>query len=85
MKNEHIEKIVSIVDSIIEKAVITSLMLDDDLRQIGMDSISFIRIVVSLEDEFAIEFPDDYLLIEKMSTLNKIISTVELLLCEHND
>ena len=31
----------------------------------NVDSISFISSIVSLEEEFNIEFPDEYLLIEK--------------------
>ena len=80
MRKKYIDKVVSIVNSAIEEVSITSLMLDDDLQPLGMDSITFIRIIVSLEDEFDIEFPDDFLLVEKMSTLNKIISSIELLL-----
>lgn len=33
----------------------------------NVDSISFISSIVSLEEEFNIEFPDEYLLIEKMN------------------
>ena len=84
MKSKNTEKIAAIVASIIEQIDIHTLDYDDDLQQMGMDSISFIRVIVNLEDEFEIEFPDDYLLIDNMNTLNKIVDNVMMLQCEDN-
>lgn len=82
IENENTQKIGTIIASIVEKIDINKLDYDDDLQQMGMDSIAFIRVIVTLEDEFQIEFPDDYLLIENMNTLNKIIDNVMMLRCE---
>lgn len=49
---------------------------DEDLNVIGIDSISFIQIVVALEDNFEIEIPDEKLMLEEMGTFNKIIMVV---------
>ena len=84
MNSKNTEKIAAIVASIIEQIEIHTLDYDDDLQQMGMDSISFIRVIVNLEDEFEIEFPDDYLLIDNMNTLNKIVDNVMMLQCEDN-
>lgn len=46
----------------------------------NVDSISFISSIVSLEKEFNIEFPDEYLLIEKMNNINNICLIIESLL-----
>ena len=46
----------------------------------NVDSISFISSIVSLEEEFNIEFPDEYLLIEKMNNINNICLNIESLL-----
>ena len=43
---------------------------------IGIDSISFIQIVVALEDNFEIEIPDEKLMLEEMGTFNKITMVV---------
>lgn len=43
----------------------------------NVDSISFISSIVSLEEEFNIEFPDEYLLIEKMNNINNICLIIE--------
>lgn len=82
MKSKYIEKVAAIIASIIEKININTLDPDDDLQQMGMDSISFIRVIVTIEEEFEVEFPDDYLIIDNMNTLNKIIDIVMMLQCE---
>lgn len=46
----------------------------------NVDSIRFISSIVSLEEEFNIEFPDEYLLIEKMNNINNICLIIESLL-----
>lgn len=38
----------------------------------GADSISFISAVLSIEEEFEMEFPDEYLLIETMSNIDNL-------------
>lgn len=50
---------------------------DGDLRYIGMNSITFISIIVDIEDEFNIEFPEDKLLISEASTISLLKKNVE--------
>ena len=50
--------------------------LDDDLVELGVDSITFIRIIVELEELFEIEIPDEKLLITEMSTIRKMVEVV---------
>ena len=50
---------------------------DADLREHGMDSMAFVQVIVDIEAELDIEIPDEYLLVEKMSTINKIIGIVK--------
>ena len=45
---------------------------EDDLLEYGMDSIRFIQIIVSLEEEFECEVPDSKLILVEMNTINKI-------------
>ena len=54
----------------------TEILLDTNLQNIGMDSIKFIKLIVEIEGEFDIEYPDDKLLITESGTLNKIITIV---------
>ena len=70
------DKILDIINANIENETITSEQADEDLSLLGMDSITFIKIVAALEETFEIEVPDSKLLITEMGTLNKIIDVV---------
>ena len=48
--------------------------LVDDL---GMDSLTFISIVVEVESVFGIEVPDEVLLMEEWQTVEKIVGIIE--------
>lgn len=69
------------IREIIASTLKTNIDIDDydansDLRNIGMDSISFVSIVVEIENEFGIEFPNDKLIISESGTifaLNRIL------------
>lgn len=73
--NEIREKVLDIIKTNIG-IEICPWQLDEDLTVMGMDSVSFIQIVVALEDNFEIEIPDEKLLLEEMGTLNKITMVV---------
>lgn len=47
--------------------------LADDL---GMDSLTFITVIVKLEALFNITFPDDMLLMDNFKTVNNIVTTI---------
>lgn len=46
--------------------------LDDDLRDVGLDSIAFINILLAVEEAFLIEFADDLLLPEQYKSIRLI-------------
>lgn len=80
MKKITVDDIISILHEHISTINITLDQLDDDLTKYGMNSISFISIVVSLEEKFECEIPDSKLLISEMNTVNKIyevLNTIE--------
>ena len=54
--------------------IIKYVDLIDDL---GMDSITFISIVVEVEAHFCIEVPDDMLLLENFKCVDDIVSIIE--------
>ena len=54
--------------------IIEYVDLIDDL---GMDSITFISIVVEVEAHFNIEVPDDMLLLENFKCVDDIVSVIE--------
>lgn len=54
----------------------TELLPDTNLQNIGMDSIKFIKLIVEIEGEFDIEYPDDKLLVAESGTLERIVAVV---------
>lgn len=68
-----IDKILTIINRNIKDAEITPSQIEDNLIDLGMDSISFIAIIVELEEEFDCEIPDSKLLLNEMNTIQKII------------
>ena len=56
------------------------ISISDDLRKIGINSLNFIKMIVSIENLFNIEFPDDALCYEKYNTVIEISELVLFLL-----
>ena len=54
----------------------TEFLPDTNLQNIGMDSIKFIKLIVEIEGEFDIEYPDEKLLITESGTLERIVTVV---------
>lgn len=68
----------------VDREVLEYVDLVDDL---GMDSISFISIIIELETAFNVQVPDEWLNIEKFRDYSAIYEAVEelLLLSEKGD
>lgn len=49
----------------------------DLIEDLGMDSITFITLIVEIEDCYAIILPDDSILMENFRNANQIISMIE--------
>lgn len=45
---------------------------NDDLRELGLDSVAFIQMVVALEDASGKEVDNEFLLLDSMNTIEKI-------------
>jgi acyl carrier protein len=69
-------KIINIINDYAENVNIGLEQKNEDLYLLGMNSISFIQIVVALEETFSIEIPDEKLLVSEMGTLNKMVNIV---------
>jgi amino acid adenylation domain-containing protein len=61
----------------LEGKFLNNIALDMDFGNIGLDSITFIKIVVALEGQFDFEFDDEMLLITKFPTIRSIIEYVD--------
>lgn len=77
MKEVTKERILTIVNDKIENCSITSEQYSDDLTEFGMDSIHFIQIIVSMEEEFECEFPDSKLILYEMNTIDKMYDVLK--------
>lgn len=75
IKNKLIDMIQNLFpDSGVDKDILPYVDLIDDL---GMDSITFISIVVEVEDLFGITVPDDMLLMENFRDIDGIVQIIE--------
>ena len=54
--------------------------IDDDLCELGMNSIKFIRSVVEIENVFGIEFPDDRLILKESNSISKLMEIISQVL-----
>ena len=60
-----------------EKLEVNQAQIKESLPELGMDSITFIQIVVALEEEFECEIPDEKLLITEMDTVQKMVDVLQ--------
>ncbi len=74
MNREEIkEKIVKIA----EETIGAYLEEDEPLMESGVDSLSLVTLVVSIEEAFSVAFLDDDLQPENLQTLSSLISLTE--------
>lgn len=74
-------KLRSIIENNIDLIVpIDDIGTEDDLSVLGINSVSFIKLVVEIEQEFDIEFEDDSLDFNNLKTIKDINDYIEKLL-----
>ena len=56
---------------------ISEAQVEENLSELGMDSITFIQIIVKLEEVFDCEIPDSKLLISEMDTVQKMFDVLQ--------
>ena len=66
----------------LDRATLSDDLIEESLIALGMDSIKFISLIVTIEDEFNIEIPDELLLLQELDTPQKIITLTEQLVNE---
>lgn len=76
MKKVSFEKILCVINSL-ENIKITNEQLNASLPDLGMDSITFIQVIVGLEEMFDCEIPDSKLIISEMDTARKIYDLLQ--------
>ena len=68
----------------IENEIMDPIVLEDDLSSIGVNSITFIKIVVDLETEFDFEFDDEMLSYKSFPTINSLVEYVDSKMIPHS-
>ena len=84
MKAVTAEGVLNIINTI-GKFKITQEQVEDNLPNLGMDSITFIQIIVALEETFECEIPNEKILITEMNTVQKIIDVLQTLYDEQEN
>lgn len=84
MKHVCLTDLLSIINSNLRETIITPEKITQNLSEFGMDSITFIQIIIAIEKEFECEIPDSKLLITEMDTVEKIINVLQTLYDESN-
>ncbi len=77
--NVEKETVIRIIAGVLSKDEGELLEFDEsaDLREIGLDSITSIDVIVSMESEFNIAVDDEDLLIDNFNTIEKLIKLIE--------
>ena len=69
-----------IIDLIVDNSFVDSngkaIQADDDLIEIGLNSLNCIQLIVLLEDKYNIEFGYSDLSVESVNTFSKIINYI---------
>lgn len=78
MKKVTISSVLDVINKC-DNLEISEAQIDENLTEIGMDSITFIKIIVGLEEAFECEIPDSKLLITEMNTVQKMIDILQIL------
>lgn len=76
MKEVTVEGVLRVIN-LLDNIEVSAEQLDESLPDLGMDSISFIQIVVGLEESFDCEIPDSKLLISEMDTVQKMLDVLQ--------
>lgn len=71
------KKVLNLIRANIDEKMFGGISLEDDFKSIGLNSITFISIIVALESELDMEFDDEMLLMTAYSTIGSMVEYVE--------
>ena len=88
MNREKIKDILVIINDVMKQyndennvdIQINMSQIETTFDEIGISSIAFIAIIVSLEENFMIEIPDEYLLMSELNSVKKIVEVLDEIL-----
>lgn len=77
MSNNIRERVINVLkENLGEESNIDSMHPDEDLSVLGVNSVTFIKLVIAVEMEFGIEWLNEDLGFQSFSTINKIVEYV---------
>lgn len=68
-----VEDILKVIKEIIEN---DDINLNQSLKEIGCNSITFVKLVVQIEEIYNIEFDDDVLMVDKFSSVDSLVKYI---------
>jgi Phosphopantetheine attachment site. len=81
------DDLLKIIESLFQEYTNESNMLEyvDFIDDLNMDSITFISMVIEIENKFNIEVPDNLLLMEFFKNLDSIVKMFEQEILKHDE
>ena len=73
-KKDIIKKVTDIIQK--ESKLELIIKIDDNLSDIGINSLNFIKMIVRLEEAFDVEFPDEVLEYDKFNTISEVATYI---------
>lgn len=71
------EKVINLLrDNVDDPSALDQLGLDDDLSALGINSLTFIKLVIATEMEFGVAWKDDDLDFRNFSSINAIMQYI---------
>ncbi|GCE15715.1 acyl carrier protein [Tengunoibacter tsumagoiensis] len=80
MANEVVDQVITILQGVCQNEhlkLLPQLNGETNLRELGIDSLLFIKFVVKLEVEFDVDFDDENMNIDAFSTIQDIVNYIE--------
>lgn len=74
--DKFVEDVVTIISTYVNVSLVDAKSMDIPLVQLGMDSLSFIRVIVDIEEKFQIEVDSDVMDLECLDTVNRIVDYI---------
>lgn len=60
------------------------LLPEQDFREVGLDSLSTVRLLIDLEATFSVQFPDEHVTADTFKTAESLWRVVSSLVAEQN-
>ena len=67
-----------LINSLEVKVSSESISMNMSLQDLGLNSISMIKMIVQLEERFGFEFEDEFLSFEKLNSIKSVVEYVQL-------